>query len=53
MAILKKKAEDIVNLTNNINSTTADLVLRPNNSGCNLSLKAWGWIESKKEGNSQ
>jgi len=25
MAILKKKAEDMVNLTNNINSTTADL----------------------------
>jgi len=28
-------------------------VLQPNNSGCNLSLKAWGWIESKREGNAQ
>jgi len=25
MAILKKKAKDMINLTNNINSTTADL----------------------------
>ena len=25
MAVLKKKAEDMVNLANNINSTTADL----------------------------
>ena len=28
MAVLKKKAEDIVNLTNNINSTTTDLEAR-------------------------